>query len=287
MTIGAAETPPPLTTRFTSRPRRVGLALVLSLLFPGLGQIYTGQLSKALIVIAGALVLDLLAVAVGLPLTFVGLLALLFTGSLIYVALAVDAVVFARRSREGFRETKSYPIYTYFAFAIGVFVLRLATLSDVRRSYFQAYKMPSGSMEATLLIGDYIMVDKRPVAVHRNEIIVFAFPPDPLKEYVKRIIAVGGDSVVVRNGVVYLNGQQASDAHAHLDIAAEDRLAVSPRDNFGPVTVPTGKLFVLGDNRDHSYDSRFGDSSTRPKCGGVCSTCTGRTRKANRCVGTG
>jgi signal peptidase I len=162
-------------------------------------------------------------------------------------------------------------------------VIALVLAIFIRTFFIQAYKIPSGSMEPTLLIGDHILVNKiiyglrmpdsifgleipglplgkyvfHLAPVHRGDVVVFVFPPDPTKDFIKRVIGVAGDTVAVKNGVVWLNGAEMSDPHRHWEVSARDRSAVSPRDNFGPVTVPQGKLFMMGDNRDRSYDSRF------------------------------
>ncbi|HZO83140.1 MAG TPA: signal peptidase I [Candidatus Binataceae bacterium] len=155
----------------------------------------------------------------------------------------------------------------------------------LRTFLIQAYKIPSGSMEPTLLIGDHIMVNKvayglrmpdslfgfTPLAgeipygrylfrfgqVHRGDVVVFVFPVDPTKDFIKRVIGVGGDTIEVKSGVVWLNGKPMPDPHAHFEVPTRERSAYSPRDNYGPFTVPAGKFFMMGDNRDHSYDSRF------------------------------
>jgi signal peptidase I len=162
-------------------------------------------------------------------------------------------------------------------------VIALVLAVFIRTFFVQAYKIPSGSMEPTLLIGDHILVNKiiyglrmpesifgieipgLPLGrylfnlepVHRGDVVVFVFPPDRTKDFIKRVIGIAGDTVQVKDGVVWLNGQKMDDPHAHLEAAAQDRSPVSPRDNFGPVTVPPGKLLMMGDNRDRSYDSRF------------------------------
>jgi signal peptidase I len=142
----------------------------------------------------------------------------------------------------------------------------------IRTFVVQAFKIPSGSMKPTLLVGDHILVNKFIYGVKlpfidrtlipvtdpkRGDIVVFKFPEDPKKDFIKRVIGVSGDIVEVRNKKVYLNHKPMVDKHgAYLDpqvILGRAR----PRDNFGPVTVPAGALFVMGDNRDHSYDSRF------------------------------
>ena len=162
-------------------------------------------------------------------------------------------------------------------------IIALVLAVFIRTFFIQAYKIPSGSMEPTLLIGDHILVNKiiyglrmpesifgieipglplgkylfNLAPVHRGDVVVFVFPPDRTKDFIKRVIGVAGDTIQVKDGVVWLNGQKMDDPHAHMEAAAQDRSPVSPRDNFGPVTVPAGKLFMMGDNRDRSYDSRF------------------------------
>jgi len=155
----------------------------------------------------------------------------------------------------------------------------------LRTFLIQAYKIPSGSMEPTLAIGDHIMVNKiryglrmpdslfglNPLAgeipyghylvhfasVHRGDVVVFVFPQDPTKDFIKRVIGVGGDTVQVKNGQVILNGQPMPDPHAHFEVAPGDRSQYSPRDNYPATTVPPGEFFMMGDNRDRSFDSRF------------------------------
>jgi signal peptidase I len=233
------------------------VALPLSLLFPGWGQIYNGQFSRAAALWAGYLLAAGCAIIVGVPETFRGLVAMSVAPFIFYAFVCVDAVVCARRSRLEPGRVTPGRWYLYLGLVIIVSGLSASESAVSRRFFFKTYKIPAGSMEPTLLIGDFINVDRRARTPDRGDVIVFEFPPDPTKEFVKRVVAIGGDSVQVRNGIVYLNGVRMSDPHARLEAAPQDRSPVSPRDNFGPVSVPTGKLFVLGDNRDRSYDSRF------------------------------
>ncbi|MGQ0812798.1 MAG: signal peptidase I [Nitrospiraceae bacterium] len=160
------------------------------------------------------------------------------------------------------------------AFAIRVFVV-------------QAFKIPSGSMIPTLLIGDHILVSKLsyglqwptnckfhmsfpPITCYsavplvqfgkpeRGDIIVFRFPEDEEKDFIKRIVGLPGDAIQIRNKVVSVNGTSLSDSSytQRIDPGLIDGM-VNPRDNFGPVTVPEDSYFVMGDNRDQSLDSRF------------------------------
>ena len=142
----------------------------------------------------------------------------------------------------------------------------------IRAFVVQAFKIPSGSMTDTLLIGDQLLVNKFIYGVklpftdktiipiknpQRGEIIVFKFPEDPSKDFIKRVVGVGGDIVEIRNKKVYVNGLEQEDEFAkHVDNRIFPR-EFQPRDNFGPLKVPEGKLFVMGDNRDESNDSRY------------------------------
>lgn len=146
-------------------------------------------------------------------------------------------------------------------------------LALVIRTYLvQAFKIPSGSMEDTLLIGDHLLVskfiygtkipfvDKRVLAVRdpkQGDVIVFEYPEDPSKDFIKRVVGIPGDVVEGKDKQVYVNGKlyaNPHEVHKEKDIIPKE---MNPRDTFGPITVPTNSYFVMGDNRDRSYDSRF------------------------------
>jgi signal peptidase I len=142
----------------------------------------------------------------------------------------------------------------------------------IRTFIVQAFKIPSGSMKPTLLIGDHILVNKFIYGVKipfirknlisisepkRDDVIVFIYPEDRSKDFIKRVIGVGGDTIEIRNKKIFLNGLPFQDTHG---VYVDDFIipgTIQPRDNFGPMTVPKGAVFTMGDNRDQSYDSRF------------------------------
>ena len=142
----------------------------------------------------------------------------------------------------------------------------------IRTFVVQAFKIPSGSMKQTLQIGDHILVNKFIFGVkipywnktiiplkspQRGDIIVFKYPVDPNKDFIKRVIGVGGDVIESRNKQLYVNHKRVNhDFSVHTDSRIISG-ANKPRDNFGPITVPENALFVMGDNRDESFDSRF------------------------------
>jgi signal peptidase I len=142
----------------------------------------------------------------------------------------------------------------------------------IRTFIVQAFKIPSGSMKQTLQIGDHILVNKFIYGVKlpylnkiiiplgmpkRGDIIVFKFPVDPEKDFIKRVVAVAGDTVESRNKTIYVNGEKiVEDFSIRVDPHTYPA-GIQARDNFGPITVPAHSLFVMGDNRDQSFDSRF------------------------------
>ena len=142
----------------------------------------------------------------------------------------------------------------------------------IRTFVVQAFKIPSGSMKQTLQIGDHILVNKfiygvkipywRKVIIpgkdpKTGDIIVFKPPHEPEKDFIKRVIGVGGDVVECRNKQLFVNQKPVSHDFAVYKDSHIIPRHLSKRDNFGPITVPEDHLFVMGDNRDESYDSRF------------------------------
>lgn len=179
-----------------------------------------------------------------------------------------------------------------------VIAVSLALL--IRAFVVQAFKIPSGSMKETLLIGDHILVNKFVYGTKipftdsrvlifdppkRGDIVVFSFPKnkeipectstmknistrlgntishfnpiymfkDDCRDFIKRVVGVGGDTIEVKDKVVYINGIALSEQYTLF----KDKKIVAGRDNYGPFTVPRSSVFVMGDNRDRSYDSRF------------------------------
>ncbi|HOX95618.1 MAG TPA: signal peptidase I [Syntrophales bacterium] len=142
----------------------------------------------------------------------------------------------------------------------------------IRTFIVQAFKIPSGSMKPTLEIGDHILVNKLSYGVKipylrktliptgepgRGDIAVFIYPVDQSKDFIKRVIGVGGDVIEIKNKKVFVNDTAIADSSAvHVEEVIFPK-SIQPRDNFGPVKVPEGAIFVMGDNRDQSYDSRF------------------------------
>jgi signal peptidase I len=144
-------------------------------------------------------------------------------------------------------------------------VLALIVLG-IRIFVGEASVVPTASMEGTILVGDHLFMDKllygpeiplvhwrlpRVKTIHRGDIIVFRYPKDMSETFLKRVAAVGGDRVEIRDSVLYVNSRPVSEPYA-----VHNALLHNPLESWGPVVVPQGKLFVMGDNRDNSSDSR-------------------------------
>lgn len=159
----------------------------------------------------------------------------------------------------------------------------------IRAFVIQAFKIPSGSMKPTLLIGDHILVNKFiygikvPFTDHyiiqfkkpkRGNIVVFKWPRDERKDFIKRVIGIEGDKIEIRNDVLYVNDEKIktvyigkykdenlAQADKYLELLGESKHYILDEyikhENYGPVIVPENSIFVMGDNRDNSHDSRY------------------------------
>ena len=141
----------------------------------------------------------------------------------------------------------------------------------LRTFVVQAFRIPSSSMEPTLLVGDYLLVNKFIYGIRipytdtklfqfknpqRGDVIVFIFPMDPSKDFIKRVIGTAGEKVQIIDRRIYINDQLIDDPWGHFENIGSVEYQHSI-ENFGPVVVPEASLFVMGDNRNNSEDSRF------------------------------
>jgi signal peptidase I len=169
---------------------------------------------------------------------------------------------------------KKSTVREYFESVIIAVILALF----IRTFVVQAFKIPTGSMENNLLIGDHLLVNKfivGPTAsslertllpirtIKRGDVIVFKYPEEPSRDFIKRIIGLPGETLELRDKRVSINGQPLDEPYVHFleppGTSSEFREVTSydVRERYGPVTVPPNQYFVMGDNRDNSQDSRY------------------------------
>jgi signal peptidase I len=148
----------------------------------------------------------------------------------------------------------------------------------IRTFVVQAFKIPTGSMEETLLIGDHLLVNKfvfGPTAssaeravlpigtIRRRDVLVFKYPEEPDRDFIKRVIGLPGETVELRDKKVYINGTPLDEPYVHFlappsgPSEFHEVTSFDVRERYGPVTVPPNHYFVMGDNRDNSQDSRY------------------------------
>jgi signal peptidase I len=142
-----------------------------------------------------------------------------------------------------------------------VIIISVVLALVVRTYVVQAFRIPSGSMEDTLLVGDFLLVSKflyRFTDPKPGDVIVFKYPLDPRRDFIKRCVAVEGQTVELRDKTLLVDGQQVRlPSQGKFIDPRVFPAGTNARDNFGPVTVPPGHVFAMGDNRDNSRDSRY------------------------------
>jgi len=148
----------------------------------------------------------------------------------------------------------------------------------VRTFVLQAFKIPTGSMENNLLIGDHLLVNKfmyAPTAssverallpigrIRRGDVLVFKYPVEPDRDYIKRVIGLPGETLQLKEKKIYIDGKPLDEPYVHFleeprgNSDLSEVTSSDVRENYGPVTVPPNQYFMMGDNRDNSADSRY------------------------------
>lgn len=255
------------------KPKEPLLAVFLTFIFPGLGQIYSGKIKRGFVIIGIYFGISLIALGMILHIinpqtittvTFVILLAILILSAIIFsVFLFIDAYQCAKAfNRDNNFETKT-TFGKVVLLILGVIVIHFISSfgapinAYIKKNIVESYKFPSGSMEPTIRKGDRLFGDKaiyKRSKPQRGDLIIFIYSKDPKKIFVKRLIAFGGETIEIKDGHIYINGKRVTDSNI-------DSNNYYNRGEYGeagnPVTVPEGYYYVLGDNSASSYDSRY------------------------------
>lgn len=249
-----------------TKKRKPLIAALLSSITPGLGQVYNGQIIKGIIFfLAGFLLLFFMSLT-GLQYQFYGMIAIFIPALCLWLFIIGEAFFSAGRAKEIILKPYN-KWYIYLLFALLTFGADLISTNFIIKEVLgiKSYRLHTESMEPTLLKDDYIMVNLKyfkTKSLQRGDLIVFKNPKDPSKDVLKRVIALEGEKLEIKNKQVYINDQRIpEDYKIHIDSTVFSRKEDFPsydflRDNFGPAVVPSDHCFVLGDNRDNSMDSR-------------------------------
>ena len=253
-----------------NKPRRPWIAALLTFLMTGLGHLYAGNPKRGLILFGiwsfWALLCSVILLTV--PNIFI-IIIFLIGGFAFFVFCVVDAFSIAKKRKENYEPAKYNRWFVY----LGYFVI-LSLISALLSAGFKtnAFNITSGSMEPVLLVGDSILVNEVIYGVKipilrktiipvtdpkRDDIVVFIYPVDRSMSLIKRVIGVAGDKIEIVNKKIFINDKNYKDSYGVFKDSDVLPQSVEPRDNFGPVTVPENSIFVMGDNRDESLDSRY------------------------------
>lgn len=246
-----------------NKPRKVWVSGILTLLIVGLGHIYAGNAKKGIFLyfIPQSI---LAAICMGLLVKFPNKIGLVLTLLLLvgfYIFCIADAVRVSKPKIISYNLKKYNRWYVYLlCWILSVFIFQPLLGSAIKNHIVQAYKIPSGAMLPTLQIGDHILTKKKYLigdSIHRGDIVTFPFPKDPSKVFIKRVIGLGGEKFEMKEKQVFINNMPLAEPYVQHTDNRIVPAAQMPRDNFGPIDIPDDSLFVMGDNRDESNDSRF------------------------------
>jgi len=246
-----------------NKPRRPWVAGLLSLITIGNGHIYVGRARRGLFLyvlpqslIAAASITLLIGISAPTGLV---LAAILFFGFALFCI--VDAMRIARQNKAFYTPKRYNRWYVYLLFwALANLIVQPLLGAAIKRNIIQNYRIPSAAMQPTILVGDHVITKKHllmDATVERGDIVIFPYPKDPAKDFIKRVVGLGGERLEIKDKQVYIDGRPLEEPYK---IHRDDRIyraEENPRDNFGPMVILPGYLFVMGDNRDESNDSRF------------------------------
>ena len=269
--------------------RKPLIALALSLFLTGLGQVYNGKLKKGILLFLISIIFPLLLFQLSVvgpdKMLIVFLLLSLLTGLGIYIWAALDAWKQSKRAGKNYTLKIYTKLYVYILLIILVNLFSFGRIFDWQKICFFAlpYRMSTGSMIPTVLPGDFIMTDRRidhsaeNHDLKRGELVVFKYPKNKKKHFIKRVIGLPGDEIEINGIELYVNGEKRTGKEASYLVVRQVEnfqketvafyeegdsgpyvvffLESTPRGNLS-VAVPEGYCFVLGDNRDNSADSR-------------------------------
>jgi signal peptidase I len=239
--------------------RKPWKAVLFSMVSPGLGHVYLGRAARgAKLYCVFMAVLPLggfLAVRIPLfPLNLIlPILCLLF----LYLYVIFDSVRTAKRCANPFRPKEYNRWYIYVLLILASAAVQEFAARPAMRMFGQEFRITSGSMMPALQIGDHILVDKLWYVfnpIQRGDVLVYRLPQDESRSFVHRAIGLPGETLEIREKRVFINGTPLEEPYATYGDWQTGRHGVP--DRLGPITIPPGKIFMMGDNRDHSFDGR-------------------------------
>jgi len=252
---------------------KILLAVLLTLAVPGLGHFYVGRLRRGIVLFLVTYTVVFLATPLAslIPDAPVNIIAGLTVILGAWIFLLTDVIVIALRSRATPPDSLGPGGVTYVVIIMGINALLFIGLVAYKVTFYEAFSVPSGSMEDTIVPGDHVMVEKfaygfrlpligtrlLPSTPRRGDLVIYRPPDKPSRMFLHRLVAIPGDRVQVADHRLFLNDQPVDEPHVKLIEIPAVSSGSSRGGHFGPVLVPDGMAFVLGDNRAASLDSRY------------------------------
>lgn len=252
-----------------TKKRRPLIALLLSLVFPGLGHLYAGSLGASMGWFAGYQIVinSLFALFIFWNVAPLNIILPIIGFIVFYLINMISAYRLASRQPEEYILKPINKISIYTILLISYELVSMFTWPAFGN--YEAFKMPSQSMMNTLEAGENLIADLgayKDKSPQRNDLIIFIFPGDGKTKYIKRVVGIPGDTVEIADKQLYINNLPFEEPETiiYTDTLPDGSPHIQPRrngmdsrDNFGPFVIPAKSYFVLGDNRDNSYDSRY------------------------------
>ena len=250
----------------TPKKRKPIVAAILSSVTPGLGQVYNGQIIKGLLFFLATNLFIVLLSFTGLQFSFYGLIAIIMLSLFFWLFIVLEAFFAAKKIKKiSFKPYNKWSIYLLIALVtFGMdYVFTDILLKNILG--IQGYRLQTGSMLPTLQKGEYIMASLKYYnsnTLQKGDLVVFEYPEDPSKNFLKRIVALEGEKLEIKERLVFINNRPLQEDYKIFTksrMGSKTKDSIAPdllRDDYSPVMIPWGTCFVLGDNRDNSYDSR-------------------------------
>lgn len=275
-------------TAMEAHPRSPWLALLLSFGATGLGHLYCGQLTRGLVLFFASFAFGPIIVTAtrgaSSTMTFAAVALALVLYFAIFLFALIDAWRIARRTPADYRCKEYNRWYLYLLFILVALTYPANLAQTIHDHIVAAYKIPSTSMAPNILVGDYILLDKTVYTrreLQRGDVVIFPYPDNRRIQFLKRVVGLPGETIAIRKGVVFINGEAITRPSGAEGLASEgpqgSAYRIKPQweksGDLPPTSIPHGHCFVLGDNRSNSRDSRnFGPVPLRDVLGAVTFT---------------
>ncbi len=244
----------------TKNKIRIILTALTTFLMFGMGQMLSGRIKRGLVIYIIAELIIIAGIFLCIqPIPPFNIILPLAIALSVLLAVFIDSIICAKNADDSHKLKAPFVVIVVALLVLDSSFIQPMIKGLIRENVVQAFRIPSLSMNPSLLIGDHILVDKQAYShgkPGREDIVVFKSPVEPSRTFIRRVIGIGGDIVEIRDNKVFINNNKLSENYIIDNNEKPSGTEMGSSNNVGPVTVPEGYVFVLGDNRSQSNDSR-------------------------------